>query len=96
MKKFNCALSYTDYTPFFVWWYKEFFKKKLKVRLNVSNIFNNVGWKGYSEFDGLKSYGNGRFDNHFVSLSLNYNFGNKNVKSRKRKTGLESESKRVN
>ena len=74
---------------------KEFFKKKLKARLNFSNIFNNVGWKGVSQYNGLTSYGNGRFDNHFVSLSLNYNFGNQNVKSRKRKTGIESESKRV-
>ena len=45
--------------------------------------------------NGLKSYGNGRFDNHFISLSLSYNFGNQKLKSRKRKTGLESESKRV-
>jgi len=75
---------------------KEFFNKKLKARLNFSNIFNNVGWKGVSQYNGLTSYGNGRFDNHTVSLSLNYNFGNQNVKSRKRKTGIESESKRVN
>ncbi|MGB0882597.1 MAG: TonB-dependent receptor domain-containing protein, partial [Vicingaceae bacterium] len=29
---------------------KEFFKKKLKARLNASNIFRQVGWKGSSEF----------------------------------------------
>ena len=52
-------------------------------------------WKGVSEFNGLKSEGNGRMDMRFVSLSLNYSFGNQNVKSRKRKTGIESESKRV-
>ena len=74
---------------------KEFFNKKLKVRLNASNIFRQVGWKGSSEFNGLKSYGNGRFDNRFISLSLSYNFGNQKLNSRKRKTGLESESKRV-
>ena len=74
---------------------KEFFKKKLKARLNASNIFRQVGWKGSSEFNGLKSSGNGRFDNHFISLSLSYNFGNQKLRSRKRKTGLESESKRI-
>lgn len=74
---------------------KEFFKKKLKARLKANNIFNQIGWKGVSEFNGLKSYGNGNWDSHFVSLSLSYNFGNQNVKSRKRKTGIESESKRV-
>lgn len=74
---------------------KDFFDNKLKARLNASNIFNQVGWKGSSEFNGLKSFGNGRFDNQFISLSLSYNFGNQKLKSRKRKTGLESESKRV-
>jgi hypothetical protein len=32
----------------------------------------------------------------FKSLSLNYNFGNQKLKTSKRKTGLESESGRVN
>lgn len=74
---------------------KEFFKKKLKARLKANNIFNQIGWKGVSEFNGLKSFGNGNWDSHYISLSLSYNFGNQNVKSRKRKTGIESESKRV-
>ena len=74
---------------------KEFLDKKLKARLNFNNIFNQLGWKGVSEFNGLASAGNGRFDNHTVSLSLSYNFGNQKLNSRKRKTGIESESKRV-
>jgi outer membrane receptor protein involved in Fe transport len=74
---------------------RDFFKNKLKARLAVNNIFRNVGWKGSSEFDGLKNVGSGRFDNSFVSFSLSYNFGNQKLKSRKRKTGLDSESKRV-
>lgn len=74
---------------------KEFFKKKLKARLNANNITNRVMWKGYSEFNGLRSEGSGRMDMRFVSLSLSYNFGNQNVKSRKRKTGIEAEGKRV-
>jgi outer membrane receptor protein involved in Fe transport len=74
---------------------KEFLKKKLKVRLNANNIFNQPGWKGVSEFNGLKSYGTGSWDSQFVSLSLSYNFGNQNIKSRKRKTGIEAEGKRV-
>ncbi len=74
---------------------KEFFKKKLKARVAANNIFNQLGWKGTSSFDGLVSAGNGRFDNRFVSFSLNYNFGNQNIKSRKRKSGLQEEEKRV-
>jgi outer membrane receptor protein involved in Fe transport len=74
---------------------KTFLEDKLKARLAVNNIFNRIGWQGSSTFNGLVSTGNGMWDSRFVSLSLNYNFGNQNIKSRKRKTGLESESKRV-
>jgi iron complex outermembrane recepter protein len=74
---------------------REFLKKKLKARLNVSNITNRDMWKGFSEFNGLRSEGNGRMDMRFISVSLSYNFGNQNVKSRKRKTGIEAEGKRV-
>lgn len=74
---------------------RQFFDKQLKVRLTANNIFDQPGWKGTSSFDGLESYGTGSWDNHYVSASLSYNFGNQNVKSRKRKSGLESEGKRV-
>jgi len=74
---------------------KSFMKEKLSAKLAVSNIFNRIRWQGVSEFNGLKSFGNGRWDNRFVSLSLKYSVGNKNAKFRKRKTGIESEKKRV-
>lgn len=74
---------------------KEFLDKKLRVKVSANNIFNRIGWQGTSEFNGLVSSGNGMWDSRFVSLSVKYSFGNSNVKSRKRKTGLESESKRV-
>ncbi|MCB0501995.1 MAG: TonB-dependent receptor [Bacteroidetes bacterium] len=74
---------------------KEFFDQKLKVRLSVNNIFDGFGWRGVSEFDGLVSYGRGDWDNRFFTASVKYNFGNQNVKSRKRNTGIENESKRV-
>lgn len=74
---------------------KAFFKDKLKVNLNVNNIFNNFGWMGVSKFNNLESYGRGRWDSRYVSLSLNYNFGNQKLKTASRKTGLESEGGRV-
>jgi len=43
----------------------------------------------------LVSAGYGSWDSSRVSLSLSYNFGNQNVKSRKRKTGLEDEAERL-
>ncbi len=74
---------------------RSFLHNKLNVRLSANNIFNRRGWEGNSTFNGLTSYGTGRWDSHYGSISLSYNFGNQNVKTRKRKTGIESEEKRV-
>lgn len=74
---------------------RTFFKKQLNVRVTANNIFNRHMWEGSSTFNGLTSYGKGRMDMYYVSLSLNYTFGNQNVKSRKHKSGLEAEGKRV-
>ncbi len=74
---------------------RKFLKDHLNVRLSASDLFYQTGWSGYSEFAGLLSVGNGWWDSRRISLSLSYNLGNLNVKSRKRKTGLEEEAGRV-
>lgn len=74
---------------------RKFLKEKLNVRLSASDIFFKSGWRGTSEFNGLYSVGDGRWDARRVSASVSYNFGNNNVKSRQRSTGLEDESKRT-
>lgn len=75
---------------------RKLFQERLNVRVSAEDLFYENGWDGYSDFNGLLSYGSGRWDSRRVSLSLGYRFGNDNVKaSRKRKTGLENEAKRV-
>lgn len=74
---------------------RKFFQEKMNVRLSANDIFYQSGWNGVSEFNGLRAEGQGRWDSRRVSLSIGYNFGNQNVKSRKRKTGLENEAGRV-
>ena len=74
---------------------RKFLQDQLNVRLSVNDIFYETGWSGTSEFNGLISEGRGNWDSRRASLSVSYNFGNQKVKSRKRKTGLEEESKRV-
>jgi len=74
---------------------KKFFNKKLNVKLTANDVTYQSFWSGSSEFDGLISEGRGQWDSRRVGISLNYNFGNQNVKSRKRKTGIEDEQKRV-
>lgn len=74
---------------------RKFLQDCLNVRLSVSDIFYESGWNGYSDFDGLLSYGLGRNDSRRASLSLSYRFGNENVKSRRRQTSIEAEQSRV-
>ncbi len=74
---------------------RKFFNDRLNVRLSLNDLFYETGWDGYSDFDGLLSYGGGRWDSRRASLSLNYQFGNEQVKSRKRQTAIEAEAGRV-
>lgn len=74
---------------------KDFLNERLTTKITVNDIFYESGWNGVSEFNGLRGEGQGAWDSRFVSLSIGYNFGNQNVKSRKRETGLEKEAGRV-
>ncbi len=74
---------------------RKFLNDQLNVKLSANDIFYQSGWDGFSKFDGLVSEGSGRWDSRNVNLSVSYNFGNQQVKSRKRKTGLEDEAGRV-
>lgn len=74
---------------------KKFLKDALNVRLSMNDVFFQSWWSGVSVFDGLTSKGYGQWDSRRVAVSAAYNFGNQNVKSRKRSTGLEDEAKRV-
>ncbi|MBX2814949.1 MAG: TonB-dependent receptor family protein [Saprospiraceae bacterium] len=74
---------------------KKFWQDKLSVRLSAQDIFYESGWDGFSEFNGLTATGSGRWDSRRASISLGYKFGNQEIKSRNRKTGLESEGSRV-
>jgi iron complex outermembrane recepter protein len=74
---------------------RKFLKDKLNLRISASDIFYQAWWSGVSEFDGMVSKGSGKYDSRRVAVSLGYRFGNDNVKSRQRQTGLEEEGKRV-
>ncbi len=74
---------------------KRFFKEQLNVKISGNDLFFTSGWRGNSVFNGLESRGRGNWDSRRATISLSYNFGNQNVKSRNRKTGLEGEANRV-
>ena len=75
---------------------KRFLGDKLNVKLAVQDVTNQSFWNGFSEFDGLLSFGQGNWDSRRGSISVTYNFGSSEVKaSRKRSIGLEAESDRI-
>lgn len=74
---------------------RKFLNDRLNIRLSASDLFYENGWDGYSDFNGMYSEGGGRWDSRRYSISAGYRFGNENVKSRKRSTGIEAEAGRV-
>lgn len=74
---------------------RKFLQDKLNVRFTVNDITYQTGWTGTSNFNGQIGYGGGNYDSRRASISLSYDLGNSNVKSRKRSTSLDSEGKRV-
>jgi hypothetical protein len=74
---------------------RKFLNDRLLVKLSASDLFYETGWDGVSRFDGLESFGGGRWDSRRASISLGYRFGNDNVKSRNRSTSIEAEAGRV-
>ncbi len=72
-----------------------FLNERAKLKVSVSDLFKTMQWSGNSSFGAMEMYGNGGWDSRRVRVSLSYAFGNKNVKSRRRSTGLEDESSRI-
>lgn len=74
---------------------RRFLQDKINVRLSAQDIFYEAYWSGVSEFNGLKSTGTGNWDSRRVSLSVTWDMGNRQLRSRQRSTGLEDEARRV-
>jgi len=74
---------------------RKFLKDLINVRFTVNDIFYQAWWSGISEFNGQRAIGSGMWDSRRAALSISFDLGNKNIKSRKRTTGIETESKRA-
>lgn len=74
---------------------RKFLNNKMNVRLSANDVTFQSGWSGVSRFNGQVGFGAGNWDSRRGSISISYDMGNSNVKSRKRKTSIEDESKRV-
>lgn len=70
--------------------------KKATIKLSVTDIFRTMPWTAVSDFGGLYIKGSGAWESRTVRLNFNWRFGSSQIKnSRDRKTGLESEAKRI-
>ncbi|WMN11064.1 outer membrane beta-barrel protein [Marivirga salinae] len=75
---------------------KMFLKDKLQVILNANDVFNGYTHYTYTgEYGGMTMQGIRSFDNQRFGISLTYKFGNQQIKSRKRRGGLDDELNRI-
>ncbi len=76
---------------------KLFLQKRATVKVSVTDILHTASpWRAISDFGGVYIKGTGTWESQTVRLNFSYRFGSNQIKSsRDRKTGLESESKRI-
>ena len=76
---------------------KLFLQKKLTAKIQATDILHTASpWRAISDFGGVYIRAQGSWESQTFRTSLSYRFGSNNIKtSRDRKTGLESESKRI-
>ncbi len=71
-------------------------QKKATVKISATDIFHTSAWKATSDFGGLKINAAGSWESQTFRINFSYRFGSSQIKSsRDRKTGLDSESKRI-
>ena len=75
---------------------KKVFNEKADLKLALTDVFKTQGWTGSNELGALRVIASGGWESRQFRATLSYNFGNNEVKaSRRRSTGIESESSRV-
>ena len=75
---------------------KQLFDKKATIKLTITDPFYTEPWKANSNFGGLKINAGGNWESRTIRIAFSYRFGSNQIKeARDRKTGLESESKRI-
>jgi hypothetical protein len=75
---------------------KQIFKGKGTFKVSVSDIFFSMKWKGESNFAGQKMIASGNWESRQLRTSLNWRFGNNQVKAaRQRKDASEEEKRRT-
>lgn len=75
---------------------KNIFKDKATIKASVTDVLFTQFWSAKNDFAGVYIEGSGKNESRTFRLNFNWRFGNNNVKAaRDRKTGLESEARRI-
>lgn len=74
---------------------KKLMDNRATVKLSMNDIFRTNIWRGNSVFGDLDMDIEGGWDSQRAQVNFSYLLGNNEVKSRRRRTGLEDESGRV-
>ena len=75
---------------------KTILQKKASVKIAVTDIFKTNPWTAISDFGGAYIRGSGAWESRTLRISASWHFGSKEIKNaRDRKTGLETEAKRI-
>lgn len=76
---------------------KSLMDKKMKIKFGVDDVFLTNRWEGKLQYQNLDMTVKNRYTSRRAVLSLNYNFGNQNVKSsRRRDTATDDIKNRAN
>jgi iron complex outermembrane receptor protein len=75
---------------------KTLMNKNLTVKMSATDIFFTAPWKAKTDFGGLFVDGGGNWESRTFRLTLNWRFGSSQIAAaRERRSGMESESKRI-
>ena len=75
---------------------KSVFSKMGELRMNFSDIFNTLYLGQEYNTISQKGFNHRKPETRFFQVSFNYKFGNKNLKVKDRKIGIDKESNRIN
>lgn len=75
---------------------KQFMQKRATVKFSATDIFHTNPWTATSDFGGTYIKGSGEWESRTFRVNFSWRFGSNEIKNaRDRKTGLESESRRI-
>ncbi len=74
---------------------KKLFHGSGNLKVSVSDVLYTMQWQGSQISDALQMYGRGGWESRQFKVNFSYLIGNKQVKARKRETGLEDEKDRA-